>query len=949
MADFLTDLRALGFEIEGEEPPAETKPRKPGRLGVATGPGRFGEPPAKKPEPKIGLINLSELSALGFAPAQDETPSFFEAGTAFGQGATAGAVKGATTASGAILGAESGAAVGAMTGPFAPAAVPVLATAGGLGGAIIGYKIGEGVQQDALAHIPLPGSNKMLAFENVNAAPHNIRPYLVAGESFGSTAPFIVAPYVMSASGIRFSNTLAGNALNSVIRSAESSPKQFLLAETAMALGSAGGAGAAQAYFPGSAKAQFAGEVVGGFLNPGRYLVSGGAWANAQVGKLLQQLPGRLGEEATKSAAGGYLKKLLDAHNVNPEEMAKLLRQADPVLQNQPLTAGQKTNSAALLALEHKLSSQSSEYGADSRKLAEDGLITLKNAIKVLGQTGDPKALKVAAALQDQYFKVTLNSALETANAKVRDALAALKPDDPVSRAEFGRKMAAILEDSTKLARQAENELWDQVDTELPARVDNILAMGENLKARVLPEEVEEFPSVVLKFLDRKAGDPDSTIGELLLFRRRMLALSRQASSGANPNWNEASIYSALAEAALDDLTANADMVTGGAIDAARAYSRIFNETFSQTFAGDALKRTSQGGLRLDPELVAKRALGSGAELGELQFRQLAEAAKFAGQEQLSQMLKVQQDTLRFAANRLMIDGTVNAKRLLKWRTDNRELLARFPELDQQLADVQSAQKFLDDTQSQVKAAQKSIAEDAAFARLVGGEDPARAVARVLSGDNPIMELNAIRTLAQTADARVGPGVTEAQRGLETAIFNFLVDQSTDAIGNFSFATYAQTLKGSVTPSSGPLAGILVNAGIVTQKSMDQLFTFLERAQQLEAAMASGRRLDEMAILDDSMLFDFMARTGGAKLGAYLPGRHSLIAQAAGARLARQVLDQIPRSKVKAMVIEATKNPELMALLLEQGGHYTIKQQRALQLNAFLLQAGLVQGWGDSQ
>lgn len=889
---------------------------------------------------------------------QEQTPSFTEAGTAVGQGMTAGAVKGATTGTTAAAGAASGAAIGALTGPLAPVAVPVLGVVGFGVGAWAGNRAGEAIQEN-LAKVPLyPGSEQTLTFKNMESVPYNLRPYAAAGETFGGSVPFAAAPYVLSRAGIRFADDLAGRFLNGVIHSAERAPVKFAAQEATMAFGAAYGAGVAEAYAPGSPIARMGGEIVGGFLNPARTAIGVGTWATDKFHRIMRVMPGRIGEAAVESGASGYVNKLLQAYGEDPEQIIARLRLPDPVLANMPLTPGQKINSAALLALEHKLIQNSTEFGDDAKTMATEALTLLQNQIKVLSHSGDPQALKIAAELQDQYFATLLHNDMEKAANRVTDALAALKPDDPISRADFGRQINRVLDESTTAARAAEKELWAQVDGDLPMNVENITQRAGELRDRLL--EVERLPKVVedeLAFWASKAeeapGQPVTNVSRLLTFRSRMLKLSREAA--ADNKWSDASIYGALAEAALDDLTANADMVTGGAIDAARNFSRQFHETFSQTFAGDVLKRADEGGLRLPPELVAQRAFASGAELGELQFRQLAEAAAMAGEEQLSRMIKVQQDTLRFAANQLFIDGTVNATRLLKFRTNNRELLARFPELDEQLKDVQSAQKFFEDTQSQVKATQKSIKEDAAFAKLIGGEDPADAVGRVIQGQNPIMELGGMMTLARSADSQAGkPGTPfvnfsgGAESGMQSAVLNWLYDKAVDRQGDFSFAAYQQLLDRPVTPSAPPLKDVLVNAGVMKQDVADQILSFLTRAAELEAAMASGRRLDTVNLGDD-MVFDTAARVIGAKLGAYTPGRHSLIAQAAGARLSRQVLDQLPQKKIKELITAMAKDPELMALILEKGGTYQIKQQRALQLNAFLLQAGLLTGWEEQQ
>ncbi|MGI9504374.1 MAG: hypothetical protein ACR2RE_15100, partial [Geminicoccaceae bacterium] len=82
-------------------------------------------------------------------------------------------------------------------------------------------------------------------------------------------------------------------------------------------------------------------------------------------------------------------------------------------------------------------------------------------------------------------------------------------------------------------------------------------------------------------------------------------------------------------------------------------------------------------------------------------------------------------------------------------------------------------------------------------------------------------------------------------------------------------------------------------------------------------------------------------------LGAILPTgeAHGLIVGYAGSRMARQVLDKIPQRKIKDFIIEAARNPEMMATMLEAGKTAGAQRRIALQMNAFLWQSGVMQAY----
>ena len=198
-----------------------------------------------------------------------------------------------------------------------------------------------------------------------------------------------------------------------------------------------------------------------------------------------------------------------------------------------------------------------------------------------LESAGDPQALRVAAQMRDDYMRGLIATRIQVAQTQALEAAANIAPGQPNSVATYGRAMNEIMGDAMSEVRRVESELWQQVDRTLPGEANVIIKRFDELKADLLPEE--KLPVIVEAFVRRVRGDPPdsglpddiralikevfgdklpsrpvvgdnvpTTSGELMRFRSRMLALSREAA--AKNEFSDARIFGELAEASLDDL-----------------------------------------------------------------------------------------------------------------------------------------------------------------------------------------------------------------------------------------------------------------------------------------------------------------------------------------------------------------------------------------------------------
>src|SRR3990167_9084008 len=874
------------------------------------------------------------------------------------RGAVSGIVETAPVVAGALAGAKLGLAAGGLGGPLAPVTVPVGGLLGTIAGGAAGYFAGQEIRKQ-LAVVKIPGTEENFTFESMESVPPDLRPYAVAGETFGASLPFIGAPYLLHAGGMRFSPHLVGRVFNRIIDSAVQYPKSFIAAEISSALGAGIGGGVAEKVYPGQVGPRIGAELVGGFLTPTRWAVT--ATRTGMQG--FRKLTSTFSATSRQGRAAAVIQDIVRKAGENPMQIAARIKQAREQFTDLDLTSAQLADSPALVALEAELVRDSAHFGSEARQAAEASLGTLRTMIGVLERAGDPLAFRQAAQMRADYFQTLLARRLQIAEGRALEGAALIDSSDAKSLARYGQTVDEIMGEALGKARQTEKELWGKVTRNIEIDPEGLLAKYDELRLERLPEEA--FPSVAAGFIARikkllgredietadvlgKLVGPygqeveqikQVTSGELIRFRSRALALARE--SAAKNEWSDARIYGELAEAALDDLA----KIDDPAMDVARTWSRQLHDTFTRTFAGETQEVGRKGAPRIPPEIVMKRALSGGVEAGALHFRQLEEASRMAGIEHTSRMIQLQEQTIRFAAAKTIdpLTGRVNPKRLATFTRDNAELLDRFPEVRDQLNDATTAETLLRRPETGNKRARQRIEGAAAFSKVLQGEDPAVAVGQVLRGKNVNQDFAQLVKLAEK-------GGQAAKDGLASSVYEYAYRQATSQTGDFSFTLYRQVFESPVGPGKANLLDLMAFSGLSKKEDVDLLRNVLFRASHIEETLKARRSLDPI-LSEENVLFDAVLRLAGASIGRALPtgGAHPLIVAGVGSRAARQVFYKIPTARTRDVVIEASRNPQFMMKLLQKAKTPKERLNLALQLNAFVYQMGVTVRPGEQQ
>lgn len=858
----------------------------------------------------------------------DEFSGFEAVDTSIGEGIAAfgrAATRGVAETGPAILGMTMGAQLGALTGPAAPVAVPLGAAAGAAAGYMFGKKAGEFVPDSQPSQLP-----------------EGQRTWAAAGETFGSGIPVIAAPMAFAQAGARLAPSIVGNYINRILDIAKSAPTTFATAELAGLSGSSVGAGVAEKYYPGEIWPRLGAEIAGGFFNPARILASG--MKNAT--EALAMVKSALSPAARETRAAKYLSEVMDAAGEDPDLLARLL--TDPALTGLKPTAAMKVDSPALAALEKKLASDSAKFFGERAARAEDNLDALNVMIQNLRGTGDPAAMRVAADMQSKYFRMLIAGRIASAENELAQAASKLTKDTPEARSALSVQANEALGNALEQARGVERELWSKIPQDFtPVKTDSIKQAADRIRSEMLPEE--KLPDIVEGLLARVAGGGDSATnsGELLKIRSRMLALAREAD--AQGKANDARIYGTIAEAALDDLDSLRAVFPE--VDAARQFTRELHDAFTRTFAGTALSSAQRGMGRVPPELLMKQALGAGREAGELKLRQIEDATRFmvgrGGDQALTEanintMLDAQERILRLAAADVINPetGRASSTRLGNFLRNNAALLERFPAVRDSIRDVGEAERNLRNVAEGAQRATAAIDARAAFSKAAKVENSADLIPKAISSDTPVQNLTSLVKLARK-------GGDASMSGLQTSVFDYALQKiggtvTTDNIGDFKNALFAPVRQGQ--PS---LVTIMQRENIMSRDQVSNLNKLITEVEKISTALSGGTKIDELSAPDG--LMGVLPKIIGSKIAAAMPGQTTLIAQSAGAKRMEQIMNKVPGNKVSELLMEASKNPAMMAALLTKAKTEKEGFKVALQMHAYLLNAGIIAAEGGEQ
>lgn len=944
-------------------------------------------------------------------------PTLGEKGTEVGYGLLEGLTRTAPSTTGGIIGLRVGTKLAPAMGPYAPLGIAGSVLTGiGVGNLLadsfdvkypgvsrqdlVPYREGGKTWGDTIAFAPIAFSIPVPQAERLSQAIRLIEP---AAQKFGMAG---------AASASRFfTDVIAGMG-----RTAQAYPKSFFAAEVTSGAGAGLGGGMAERYAPGEPGTRLASEIVGGVLAPSRVFIHMGSAKN-----LLTNIAASFSKDAREARAANKLYSILEESG---EDIDKVIRALEAnVPKDATPTAAQKTGVRALSILENTLARENARYAGELGDQAQKTLMAYQLLARNLDSVGTPQALRAAAQLREEAFNAMLENRQGVALANAAQKIRGITKDTPEARQQIGEIVRNNTMDALTDARSHERFLWQRAISDMSApttttvtervpskilgpggkplmttrevtRVKLPSVMPDNTVRNFLDETLDisdavykgTVPPLVKKILGQigvseadvaryKRGRltqefvdtgriPDSFVpkvkeielGELVNMRSNLLDLARE--SATRGNTGEARFFGSLAGGMMNDL----DKVASPKLSEARQFSRVLNDYFTRSFAGDVLAQRGKGSLAYPPEILVQRAFGANNDLAAMRMADIEDAVGMLGREYTeavnkfgvasaqAQSLKpladlsagrvvsirdAQERVLRLAAAETIDPNTgrVSASRLSRFVEKRKPLLDRL-QITTDLTDVVKAENALKAVQSGNSFMQKSLRNQTAFAQVLKFESPTMAIADALNSRTPVKSFSNLTQLAKAG----GP---DAINGLKSSLYDYAFTKAGGDKG-FSAKAFEDAFFKPIAQGQPSIYNIMRSQGLMTLTEGKNLKRIIDPMLNVEKA-AGDRRLLEGVVQGADAATELALRVVGSRIGTAVSsgGPGSLIAASAGSKYMRQIFDKSPMIMVRGIIEEATKDPQMMALLLRKGVTEGEKLRLAQQMHAYLGVAGL--------
>jgi len=819
-----------------------------------------------------------------------------------------------------------------------PYAKGIAGALGFLGGGFAAWYAGSAINEEL--------ADKGYTISKSSQVPKAQLPYFYAGQSFGGSAGVFGGVGILAKTGY----TLKGkgkvsNFVNEAMRLSTTKTGAFV--EASSAVSAAFAAGIAEDVAPDETALRVAAEIAAGLFNPAALLYSASNKAVDVVGKTVAQ---RFNKGAREKEMSDLILNIVRQYGEDPAVLARILKSYDSTLAPNA-TVAQMTGSPALGAIERELRRTSAEFGHLYKKVTKESFDALLSMEQTLFRIGDPESLAAAAEIKQLTVRAMLNGKLKIAENEAFEAASKITQDTPKAREQLSIKARDALGKSLKDARKAERELWEQIDKSSNVGISSLTNRFKDIKADLLPEvRDEKLPDYVSKFIKRIADNSTVTLdgafieanaGEMMALRSELLDGARELTKAGK--YGQSRIMSELADAVLEDLDIAFKGFPGDEYDTARMFSRELNNTFGNGFVGKALA-TGKYGDSIAPELLLSNAVATGKQAAKLKLQELEEATRFMvnrgvdDTESFNAMMDAQQRFIRLTVADTIdpVTGVIGVKKASAFMRDNEALMARFPEIKQDLAQAGKNQEVAKNMAAYVKNTTRQIQNLSVFGKLVKS-DPIAMATRALVSTNQEKQLTSLINFAK------GHG-DDAKQGLKAAIFDAAARKATGADGSIDLNELNMLLAVPAANGKSSPIELLKKAGMFTKDEIKTLDEGLNIFNKVMVSVNTKKALDlpigkadALISLLEAVVGSSVARVLGKKVGA----ESSIILPAAGARFMKAQFSKLSALKLRNVLIDAMTDPELMRRLLVETHNPIEEVEKMRRLHSYLISSGM--------
>lgn len=601
------------------------------------------------------------------------------------------------------------------------------------------------------------------------------------------------------------------------------------------------------------------------------------------------------------------------------------------------LTPAQQTGDPNMLALEQTAAAQSPVFRERLERGIRESSDAAQREFRAMG--GDPEAAQAFFQQRRTEFTSDLRRQADQAVADARAQIESIQGTRPDG--ENSLIVSRAVNQARDAARLRENELWDAIPRGVQVGTSNVKRVAQEFIDSTPFAQQQDIPRELRAVLDT----PDvygeaATVNDMHGLYSRLREISRTAMSGNNQQRNLARIADQAAEAVLRDMGAvDGTTAIGAQINEARAYSRAMHEVFDQGAVGRLSRRTLDGDLSTDPELALQRTVGRQGTEAAVASRQLEAGAQGPVDPATGRTVAQGQEAVRDAAQdylagqfalRTGASGEFSTASARRFQANNRELLARFPQLRddidaavrQGLTAEQAAQRV---TQRIGALMDQRQAAGAAFL----GQQPEQAIQGILSARNP---QSAAARLAN--EARKDP-TGAALDGLKGAFVNHIVAKSLRAQDGQFIMSGDSAMSALNDPAFRRALG-----PVFTGAERRRLDTLINQLTRLDAAQRAAPDIGPtLSGARAPRALDMVARVIAARAGAQYGGNMAgglQAAQMASSRM-KDLVQRLTADRASLLIADAVQDPQMFRALLTETGSLPREERIYSRIFPYLL------------
>jgi len=467
---------------------------------------------------------------------------------------------------------------------------------------------------------------------------------------------------------------------------------------------------------------------------------------------------------------------------------------------------------------------------------------------------------------------------------------------------------------------KAKNRIVAEGTSELFQNYEEVLKKLQRYVKR--SQDFKIFESEALQAMSSLEGDlTPITLGEMLTFRKNILARARQAR--ANNDSIASGFYSIMADAALNDMNLGKykdlsvlspeELENALALQTAFNFSRTLNDKFTRAFSGELLSTTKTGRQQILPELAVEKMLSGSGLASYNRYQQMHEAIDFIQKEvgggdpnapifrptTPQEAEGPQIDLFReqtFQDLRNQVNGGVEtfvryklgevfdtpnlspqalANRLDKFNYDYRNFITSNPDLQKDLSDLSTAQTAyamaVADQAAQTKASY--IKNQTAFGKFLNAVDNPGSTLSAIIGIPGKGTLN--KPAAFTGFDKLAQSVKQTEKdvpglsdGFKSTVYEVAFQSSTGKDGRIDYTGLEDYLFSPLARNKESVMQVLQRRGFLAEGESKKWKDLIEVGKAFDRTLSSGSlsEADAELLKQSSYLKDVVASFLGVNL-----------------------------------------------------------------------------------